>query len=320
MNHVILHILDAHDQVANQAGIVGDLYVQGIFHGPDAGHGVNRGADTTEALGEMMCITGIATLENRLDATEGRGRAPGVNNLATIDLCLDAQVALYTGNRINGNSFSHRLVLLYDLVFFHSVALAEAARNPMDTESHCGGRRQTDTNLVGRILNSKTGDLGQAPVEGTHGVPETRFRTTDAAVTGHNRPGGAFVVTNGWAIVKSFRAFAAQLVETMPLTVRGITEGFGILARMFGPVGRMALTNYLVQGVFIGLVLYGFHGGLALAGQIEPKVVLPICLGFFALQIVFSQLWLARYRYGPMEWLWRSLTYGERPTMRAQPA
>lgn len=95
---------------------------------------------------------------------------------------------------------------------------------------------------------------------------------------------------------------------------------FGILARMFGPVGRMALTNYLVQGMFIGLVLYGFHGGLALAGQIEPKVVLPICLGFFALQIVFSQLWLARYRYGPMEWLWRSLTYGERPTLRAQPA
>lgn len=94
---------------------------------------------------------------------------------------------------------------------------------------------------------------------------------------------------------------------------------FRKVALAFAPVGRMALTNYLVQGVFIGLILYGFHGGLALAGQIEPKVVLPLCLGFFALQIVFSQWWLARYRFGPMEWLWRTLTYGERPSMRVQP-
>lgn len=95
---------------------------------------------------------------------------------------------------------------------------------------------------------------------------------------------------------------------------------FGMLARVFGPVGRMALTNYLVQGVFIGLVLYGFHGGLALAGAIEPKVVLALCFGFFALQSMFSHWWLTRYRFGPMEWLWRTLTYGERPTLRIQPA
>lgn len=95
---------------------------------------------------------------------------------------------------------------------------------------------------------------------------------------------------------------------------------FGMLARVFGPVGRMALTNYLVQGVFIGLVLYGFHGGLALAGVIEPKVVLGLCFAFFALQTLFSHWWLGRYRFGPMEWLWRTLTYGERPKMRAQSA
>ena len=95
---------------------------------------------------------------------------------------------------------------------------------------------------------------------------------------------------------------------------------FGMLARVFGPVGRMALTNYLVQGVFIGLVLYGFHGGLALAGVIEPKVVLGLCFAFFALQTLFSHWWLGRYRFGPMEWLWRTLTYGERPRMRAQSA
>ncbi|WP_338244221.1 DUF418 domain-containing protein [Aurantiacibacter hainanensis] len=95
---------------------------------------------------------------------------------------------------------------------------------------------------------------------------------------------------------------------------------FGKIAAMFAPVGRMALTNYLVQGVFIGAILYGFHGGLALSGQIEPKAVLALCFGFFALQIGISHWWLGRYRFGPMEWLWRTLTYGERPAMRAQPA
>jgi uncharacterized protein len=92
---------------------------------------------------------------------------------------------------------------------------------------------------------------------------------------------------------------------------------FSRLALVFAPVGRMALTNYLTQGVFIGLILYGFHGGLALAGEIEPKIVLPLCLAFFALQTGFSHWWLGRYRFGPMEWLWRALTYGKRPPMRA---
>ena len=90
------------------------------------------------------------------------------------------------------------------------------------------------------------------------------------------------------------------------------------LALAFAPVGRMALTNYLAQGVFIGLILYGFHGGLGLAGTIEPRQVLPLCLGFYALQAVFSHYWLRRYAFGPLEWLWRSLTYGERPTLRAR--
>ena len=89
-----------------------------------------------------------------------------------------------------------------------------------------------------------------------------------------------------------------------------------VLAFAFAPVGRMALTNYLAQGVFIGALLYGFNGGLALAGTIEPKQVLPACLAFFAAQMLLSHWWLARYRFGPLEWLWRALTYGTRPPMR----
>jgi uncharacterized protein len=90
----------------------------------------------------------------------------------------------------------------------------------------------------------------------------------------------------------------------------------GRLFAPFAPVGRMALTNYLAQGFLYGLVLFGVGPGLGLAGRIGTSLVIPICLAFFALQIVFSRWWLARYRFGPMEWLWRALTYGERPRFR----
>jgi len=86
----------------------------------------------------------------------------------------------------------------------------------------------------------------------------------------------------------------------------------------FAPVGQMALTNYLAQGLIYGFVLSGVGPGLALAGSIGTFYVLLICVAFFAFQTAFSHWWLARYRFGPMEWLWRALTYGERPSFRRQ--
>jgi uncharacterized protein len=89
-------------------------------------------------------------------------------------------------------------------------------------------------------------------------------------------------------------------------------RAFGV----FAPVGRMALTNYLAQGLLYGFVLSGVGPGLGLAGRIGSTAVLAICIAFFAFQTVFSHWWLARYRFGPLEWLWRALTYGERPAFR----
>ena len=84
----------------------------------------------------------------------------------------------------------------------------------------------------------------------------------------------------------------------------------------FGAVGRMALTNYLSQGLIYTIVLFGVGPGLGFAGTIGSFAVVLICIAFFAAQIAFSHWWLARYRFGPMEWVWRTLTYGERPAMR----
>lgn len=87
---------------------------------------------------------------------------------------------------------------------------------------------------------------------------------------------------------------------------------------VFAPVGRMALTNYLAQGLLYGFILSGIGPGLGLAGKIGSFAVLLTCIAFFAFQTVFSHWWLARYRFGPMEWLWRALTYGERPAFRRE--
>lgn len=81
-----------------------------------------------------------------------------------------------------------------------------------------------------------------------------------------------------------------------------------------GAVGQMALTNYLGQSLVFLLVLYGIGlGWLRFAG---PTVCLVLALVVFALQILISRWWLARFRFGPAEWVWRSATYGHWQPLR----
>lgn len=77
------------------------------------------------------------------------------------------------------------------------------------------------------------------------------------------------------------------------------------------PLGRMALTNYLSQSLLGMALFYGI--GLGFGPARGMAVVLLACALVLALQIMWSRWWLERFRYGPVEWLWRWLTYGERP-------
>ena len=86
------------------------------------------------------------------------------------------------------------------------------------------------------------------------------------------------------------------------------------MLRCSRPVGRMALTNYLLQSVISLLFFYGY--GLGLMGRWAPRRSVALALAIFALQVVLSHLWLARFRFGPAEWVWRSLTYGRAQPMR----
>jgi len=84
--------------------------------------------------------------------------------------------------------------------------------------------------------------------------------------------------------------------------------------RWLAPAGRMALTNYLMQSVICTAIFYGY--GLGYFERL-PRAWQPLfVVALFALQVIFSRWWLARHRLGPMEWLWRWLTYGQRPPMR----
>ncbi|WP_137171766.1 DUF418 domain-containing protein [Massilia sp. HP4] len=92
-------------------------------------------------------------------------------------------------------------------------------------------------------------------------------------------------------------------------------HGSGILARVriLAPFGRMALSNYLMQSLVLSLLFYA-HGlglwGMGRTGQVG--IALLLCV----LQIGLSHWWLARFQYGPLEWVWRALTYLKWPAMR----
>src|SRR4029453_5583627 len=76
------------------------------------------------------------------------------------------------------------------------------------------------------------------------------------------------------------------------------------------PLGRMAFTNYLAQSLIFGWIFYGY--GLGLVGRLAAAIGLAVSSG----QVLFSAWWLRRYRYGPVEWLWRTLMYGVAQPMR----
>ncbi len=72
-------------------------------------------------------------------------------------------------------------------------------------------------------------------------------------------------------------------------------------------VGRMALTIYLLQSLMFTTLFYGY--GFGQVFMIGPAAVFAYAIVFFAIQIVIANWWLTYFRFGPMEWLWRSLTY-----------
>ncbi len=82
----------------------------------------------------------------------------------------------------------------------------------------------------------------------------------------------------------------------------------------FAPLGRMALTNYIMHSIILTSIFYGYAGGMF--AQIARSPQMLIVFAIIVFQLYFSTWWLKRYQFGPLEWLWRSLTYNEIQPMR----
>jgi uncharacterized protein len=113
-----------------------------------------------------------------------------------------------------------------------------------------------------------------------------------------------------------------EVLSYVPLGL-GMTAGLafwlswlrtGRMVRLFAAAGQMALTHYLTQSILFSLVFYGF--GLGLFGKLAPAPTAVMAIAVFAVQLVLSRAWLQHYRFGPAEWLWRSLTYGRFQPMK----
>lgn len=83
--------------------------------------------------------------------------------------------------------------------------------------------------------------------------------------------------------------------------------------KLLAPYGRMALTNYLSQSVICSAIFYSY--GLGYYGMPRAHQVLVVLI-VVLLQILFSHWWLSKFRYGPMEWLWRAITYWKLPALK----
>lgn len=118
---------------------------------------------------------------------------------------------------------------------------------------------------------------------------------------------GASVPTNDLGRVGMALGFVSVV---MIANIRGY---FARLRRGLAAVGRMALTNYILQSIF-GLLI--FHDlGFGLWSDLDRHQLYYVVFGQWAVMIAFSTWWLRRYRFGPLEWLWRTLTYGRRQPM-----
>ena len=86
------------------------------------------------------------------------------------------------------------------------------------------------------------------------------------------------------------------------------------LRRSLAAVGQMAFSNYLFQSIITSVIFLGW--GLDYVGTVDYAGQLAVCVAIWACQLAVSPCWLVRFRFGPAEWVWRSLTYWQLQPMR----
>lgn len=128
--------------------------------------------------------------------------------------------------------------------------------------------------------------------------------------------GAEVEATGGWAMAVGSYPLIITLGYASAL-ILATTRGVGWLRRALASVGRMAFTNYLTQTLIMTTIFY-MPWGPRLFGQVDYPMQWAIVVGVWALQLIWSPLWLSKFAMGPFEWLWRRLSYGrDLPLRRA---
>ena len=121
-----------------------------------------------------------------------------------------------------------------------------------------------------------------------------------------HEPGGIETLLKGLSDIFLSAVYVSAL-SLLSLHAKG-----GKRLNAIGNIGRMALTNYIVQTV----ICVSFFRTFNLEGKVNAAWLLLMTIVIYGLQLLYSRWWLARFKFGPMEWLWRSLTYGKKQSFR----
>jgi len=123
-------------------------------------------------------------------------------------------------------------------------------------------------------------------------------------------------IGNEFANVPAFQiGRVATVLAHLSLIVIVVKRGWlrGLTERL-AAVGRMAFSNYISHSLICSLIFYS--PGFGLMGQLQRYQLYFVVFGIWAFNLLWSQWWLSRFRFGPLEWCWRSLTYWRRQPMR----
>ena len=128
-----------------------------------------------------------------------------------------------------------------------------------------------------------------------------------------------YMLTNAmkWTWFRYYNPMYLFLLSEMVFIASALSWLFitGKLKRFFNSmqvIGKMTLTNYMTQNVLAVLLFSGFGLGLSLGGRIHYGYYLLFAFTIYVIQVYFSRWWLKRYHYGPVEWIWRQLSYAKR--------
>ncbi len=141
------------------------------------------------------------------------------------------------------------------------------------------------------------------------GLPPMALLTLWVWVTGFDPLNTAFA---GMAAATLFRPFVMMGHAALAMLIILRFAGHPLMARITA-AGRVAFTNYIGTSILMTTLFYGYGGGLY--GHLSRWQIYLVVPVVWAIMLLWSAPWLARYRYGPLEWLWRSLARGTRQPM-----